>query len=122
MGVLEAGVGEPEVIQPVIEHRARNRHAEIGHVGEIRQPHAAGFLDLAEDHLLVRPMHGAPRPYAALQGAARSSGQVGMAPLHLLKDRDGAQAWRRLQHRHDLGIKEINQRIRAATATRLFLR
>lgn len=48
MGMLEAGAGKPETTPPVIEPGARDGHAEIGHVGEIRQPHAAGFLDLAD--------------------------------------------------------------------------
>ena len=39
-----------------------------------------------------------------------------MTPLHLLEDRDRAQTRRRLQHRHDLGIKNLDQRIGSAPA------
>ena len=60
MSVLEARVYEPEVVEPVIERFGGDRDAQIGHVGEIRQPHPAGFVDLAENHLLVRAMPCSP--------------------------------------------------------------
>ena len=60
MRMLEARVGEPEVIESMIEPRAGDGDAEVGHVGEIRQPHPARLMDLAEDHLLVRAMQGPP--------------------------------------------------------------
>ncbi len=56
MGTLEARVGEPEVIEPVIKPLADDGDAEIGHVGKIRQPHPTGLMDLAEDHFLFRAM------------------------------------------------------------------
>ena len=73
-------------------------------------------MDLAEDHLLVRAMQRPPGTDAPLQGAAHAGGQIGMAPLHLFEDRYRAQPRRRLQHRHDLGIEELGQRIRTAAA------
>ena len=60
MGMLEARVGQPEVIEPVIERLAGDGDAQVGHVGEIRQPHPARLMDLAEDHLLVRAVQRAP--------------------------------------------------------------
>ena len=59
---------------------------------------------------------------AALQGSARPGRQVGMAPLHLLEDRHRAQARCGHQHRYDLGIEEVDQRIRTAPAAWLLLR
>jgi hypothetical protein len=35
MGMLKTGIGEPEVIEPVIELRTRDRDAEVAHVGEV---------------------------------------------------------------------------------------
>ncbi len=60
MGMLEARVDQPEVVEPVIEPFAGDGDAEVGHVGKIRQPHPAGLMDLAEDHLLVRAMQRSP--------------------------------------------------------------
>ena len=60
------------------------------------------------------PVHGPPRADAALQGSADAVAEIGMAPDDLLEDRDRAQAGRRLQHRHDLGLEHLAQRIRAA--------
>ena len=104
------------MIEPVIEPLPGDGDAQVGHVGEIRQTHPAGLMDLAEDDLLVRAMQRPPGTDAPLQGAARTRGQVRMAPLHLFEDRDRPQPRRRLQHRHDLGIEEVGQRIRAAAA------
>jgi hypothetical protein len=119
MGMLEAGVGEPEVIEPVIETNAGDGHAQVGHVGEIRQPHPAGFMDLSEDHLLVGAVQGPPRANAAFQRAARAGGQSRMAPLHLFENRHRPKARGRGQHRHDLGIEEVGERIGATAAARL---
>jgi len=44
-----------------------------------------------------------------------------MAALHLLEDRHRAQARCGLQHRHDVGIEEGDERIGAATAARLLV-
>jgi hypothetical protein len=41
MGVLPAGEGQAEVIEPVVERLAGDRHAEIAHVGEVGQPQPA---------------------------------------------------------------------------------
>ena len=37
MGMLEAGEGQPEVIEPVIERHTGDGDAEIAHVGEVGQ-------------------------------------------------------------------------------------
>ncbi len=60
MGMLEARVGQPEMIEPVIEPFTGDGNAEVGHIGEIRQAHPAGFVYLAEDHLLVCTMQSTP--------------------------------------------------------------
>jgi len=41
------------VVEPVIELFAGDGDAEVGHVGKVRQPHPAGLMNLAENHLLV---------------------------------------------------------------------
>jgi hypothetical protein len=81
--------------------------------------HPAGFVHLAEDHLLVRAMQRSPGTDAALQGAPHARGQRGMAPLHLFEDGNRPQLRGGLQHRYDLGVEEISQRVRAAAATAL---
>src|SRR6478735_7847515 len=44
MGVFEAGIGQPEVIEPVIQRGASDRNAGIAHVSEIRKAHPAGLM------------------------------------------------------------------------------
>lgn len=106
--MLEAGIGEPEMIQPVLERHARDCDALLGHVGEIRQSHPTGFVNLAEDHLLIGAVHGPPGANAALESAARACGQRWMAPLHFFEDCHRAQGGRGLEHWHDLGIEEVD--------------
>jgi len=54
MDMLEAAIGQPEVIEPVDQWLARDGDAEIGHVGEIRQTHATGLVNLTENDLAPR--------------------------------------------------------------------
>jgi len=115
MGVLEATEGEPEMVQPVRQRRARHRDAGGGHVGEVRQTHPAGLMDLPKDDLLVCAMQRPPGTDAPLQGAARTGGQVRMAAPHLVEDRYRSQPRRRRQHRHDLDIEELGERIRTTS-------
>ncbi len=53
MGVLEAGIGEPEMVEPVVERLARDRDREIGHIGEVRQAEAAGLMHLEASNYLA---------------------------------------------------------------------
>ena len=48
------------MIEAVGQRFAADRDCQIGHVGEIRQAHAPGLMDLAEDHLLIGTILGAP--------------------------------------------------------------
>ena len=36
MGVLETGIGQPEVVEAMVERHAGDGDGEVGHVGEIR--------------------------------------------------------------------------------------
>lgn len=117
--MLQARTGEPEVIEPVIQRAARDRDAQIRHIGKIQQPHATSLVGVAEDYVLFRAMTRQPGADATLQRSPDTGRQIWMAPLHLLEDRDGAQPGRRLQHRHDLAIEEIGKRIRPAAIPRL---
>ena len=116
--VLEAGIGEAEVVEPVIERDAGDRDAEIGHVGEVGQPGAAGLVRLAEDDVLLLAVHGAPGADPALQGAADAGAEIGMATDDLLEDRDRAQAGRGHEHRHDLGLEHRGERVGPPAAAR----
>jgi hypothetical protein len=121
MGVFEAGIDEAEVIEPVIEGDAADGDVEVAHVGEVGQAHAAGFMGLAENHLALGAMQGTPGANAPLQSAADAMPEFRMAPDHLLVDRDGPQAGRRLQHRHDLLLENGGERIGAPPFARLRL-
>jgi hypothetical protein len=52
--MLEARVGEPEVVEPMIERDTGDGGADGIHVGEVRQADPPGLMDLAEDNLLLR--------------------------------------------------------------------
>ena len=85
LGVLPAGIGQDEVIQPVRQRLPGDVDAEVGHVGEVRQALLAGRVVLPEDHLSLWAMLGAPAAHAALDGAAQAIPiAVGMAQLHLV--------------------------------------
>ena len=79
------------MVQAVLQRDARDSDAEIRHVGEVGQPGAARLVGLAEDDVLLGPVHGAPSPDAALQRAANAGPEFGMAADHLLEDGDRAQ-------------------------------
>ena len=121
MGVLEAGIGEPEVIEPMIERRPRDRDADVAHVGEVRQSGPAGLVDLPEDDLLLFPMDGAPCADSPLQGPPDPSPEFGIASEHLFEDGDGSKAGSGLQHRHDLRLEDIGQRVRPPPSAPLLL-
>lgn len=118
---LEAGIGEPEMVEPVIEWLARDRDAGGGHVGEIRQSHAPGYVNLPEDDLLFLAMDGAPGSDPALDRAANASSKLGMTPDHLIEDGDRPDAGSRPQQRHDLGVENLSERIGPAPLPRNLL-
>jgi hypothetical protein len=119
MGMLEAGIGEPEVIEPMLQRRPATVTPRVGHVGEVRQAEAPGSW-------IWRKITSCSSPWMARQGgcAAPASGgcpaQLGMPPQHLLEDGDGPEAGRRLQQRHDLGVENIRQRIGPPPRTAFF--
>jgi hypothetical protein len=65
--------------------------AQIGHVGEIRRAHPAGFVHLVENHLPARAVPGSPRTDAPLERSPRAQ----------VTDADGAVA--SLQRSRPLG-------------------
>ena len=114
VGVLEARVGQAEVVQAVLERDARDSDAEIRHVGEVGQPGAARLVGLAEDDVLLGPVHGAPGADAALQGPADTVPEFGVSLADLREHGDRAQAGRGLQHGHHLGLEHVGERIPGA--------
>ena len=98
-GVLEAGVGQPEVVQQVPQRRAGDDAPQVVGGGEVRQPQASGRMDLREHHLLVGAVPGAPVAHAAFQRAAHPRRQFRVPAQQFLKDRCRAQLRRALQQR-----------------------
>ena len=84
------------MVEPMRQRFARNRHAEIGRVGEIGEALLTRRMILAEDHLALGAVQRLPMPDTAFQGAADARRQVRMAAQHLVIDRDRPQAWRGL--------------------------
>src|SRR6516164_11466256 len=92
MSMLEAGEGQPEVIEPVIKRLIRDRDAKPAHVGEVRQAHSPWRMLLAEDHIAVGTIERPPPGNATLQGSAHPRGKLWMPPANLLEDRHRADA------------------------------
>ena len=67
-------------------------------------------MDLPKDDFLLFPMDGAPCADPPLQGPPDPA-EFGMASEHLLENGDGSKAGSSLQHRHDLRLEEIGQRV-----------
>jgi hypothetical protein len=126
MAVLEAGEGEPEVVEPMVERLTGNGnaevvHAEVVHDGEIRQAKPSRLMPLAEDHVLLRPMDGPPGADPTLEGATYAGTEIGMTAQHLLELGDRTEGRRRLQHRHELLVPQTRVWIRSVTTTDGFL-
>lgn len=118
VGMLEARVGEPEVVEPVIERDPGDGDAGGIHVGEVRQADSPGLMGLAEDDLLLRTVQRPPGPDAALQGAPDAGIELGVTPNHLLEQGDRTKAGGRLQQRHDLVLEDRGQGIGSPPAPR----
>src|ERR1041385_9135808 len=88
MGMLPPGEGQPEVIEPVIEHRAGDADTTIAQVGKIRQPEPARRMLLPEDDVLLGAIERPPGADAPLQGTAEAGTDLGMTPADLVEDGD----------------------------------
>src|ERR1019366_2336798 len=95
----------------VIELAPRAAPRQIPHLGKIRQSHPPWLLPLTEDNLPVLTVQGPPMTDPPLNRSTQTVGNLRVASLHLLEDRDPPQPRRRLQHRYDLGVKNAHQRI-----------
>ena len=118
MGMRKAREGEAEVIKAMLQQDAGDHHAEHLRVGKVGQAETAGWVLLPEHDILLRSSERPPRPHATLQRAPDARANLGMAPPDLHKDGNGAQAWGRLQDRHDLGVPYVGERIGPPSSAR----
>ena len=119
--MLETGKDHAKVIDEMLERRAGDEHAGRSHVGEVRQPKAAPFVLLAEDHVLVGAVQRPPGSYSPFQRPPDTRVDLGMPAADLLENGDRTQTGRSLQHRHDLAVPDRAERIGPAAAARLLL-
>ena len=121
MGVLKPAIGQPEVVEAMIERRSGNGDPQLAHVGEVGQADLAGLVGLAEDDLLLLAVDHPPGADPALQRAADSGPKFRVPSQDLLEDRNRPHAGGGLQHWHHLGLKHVGQGIRPETAAGSFL-
>ena len=119
MGMLEAGIGQPKVIQSVIQRLCGDRHAKLTHVGEVRQPHLARHVDLPKDNFLFGAVFGPPRAYPPLQRAPNARAQIGVSAQEFFEDGDRPQTGGGLKQRNHLGVEDIRQRVWPPPASRV---
>jgi hypothetical protein len=115
-GMRPAGEGQAEVIEPMHESGAGDRHTELADVGEVGQSLQTGRVLLAENHVLVRAVQSSPHPDPPLQRAANAVSQLGVTTHELPEDADRPQTRRGLEHRHDLAVPNAGQGIRPTAA------
>ena len=84
-------------------------------------PSLPGSCDLAEDDLLLLAVNGAPGADAPLQRATHALVQFGMTTHHLLENGHWPDARCGLQHRHDLRVENVGERVGTPAAARLLL-
>jgi hypothetical protein len=102
LGMFPSRIGESEVVDPMGQRFPGNGHAEIAGIEEIGEPLLARRMSLAEDHLPLFPVPGAPMPHAAFQRSpCRHQIPVGIAALHLFQHGDRLQARRAVQKRSE---------------------
>lgn len=117
LGMLPAGRGQREVIEPVSERLTGDGDAQRASVGEVGQPLLAGQVGLAEDDFLLGAVQRLPGADAALQGAAGPLPvALGVTALEFLQERDGAQPWAALEERKDVTLPDRGKRVRRAAA------
>jgi hypothetical protein len=90
---LPVGVGQHEVVDQVVERYARNRDAQLGHVGEVRGAEPPRFVGLREEHLLGWPFEGPPQFDPPLEGPQLPVGVAAReAALQVQKEGLGLEA------------------------------
>jgi hypothetical protein len=93
MGMLEAAIGQPKVIQAMIQRFTSDGYTQFAHGGEIRKAHLARFMDLPEHYLLLRAMLRIPGPYPPLQSATNTAAKLWMSAQNLFVNGDWADPW-----------------------------
>jgi hypothetical protein len=84
---------------------AGDADAGVGHVGEIRQRLLSRHMVVAEDHLAIGAVFGAPGPNPTLKTTTQPVPvMTGMTQLHLLDQGNRSQTGMCLEHRADLAI------------------
>jgi hypothetical protein len=105
---LPVGVGQHEVVDQMGKWLAVDGHLQAAGVREVGGTQVAGPVDLAEEHLLGRPVQGAPLLDVALQGAqlpvGEAAGVLALKPVeHGLGLQAGVEGQLLLDARPDLG-------------------
>jgi hypothetical protein len=111
--MLPAAIGEDEVEEAMRQRLARDGHAQLGGVGEVRQGHAARLGRLSEDHVPLRAVQGAPVADPALERSANTVVREGIRIGHLEMPQtrhrlDGGVA---LEDRHEHRLPDRLERI-----------
>jgi hypothetical protein len=69
--ILPVRVCQHKMVDQMRERLALDRHAQPRHVREVRRAHSTGFVLLAEEHFLGRPVLATPLPHPPFQRPTR---------------------------------------------------
>jgi hypothetical protein len=102
--MLPTREGQAEVIQPMIQRRARDTNPAITHAGKIGQAEPARRMLLPEEDVLFGADEGLPGADATFQRAANAGADLGMTPPDLVEDGDGPQTRNAREQRHHFAV------------------
>ena len=92
MGMVPAGEGEAEVVEPVFERNTGDGDAELRGIGEIRQTLLPGWMLLTEDDLPLGSVQRLPQADPALQSPAPAVRKPGVTAPHLIENCNRSQS------------------------------
>ena len=110
--MLPSGIGQNEMIEPVIQELTGDADRDVAHVGEVGKTLLPGDMVLPEDHRALGAVLRRPGSHPPLKAPTQAVPvMIGMTALHLFQQGDRPQTWLGLEHGTDLAVPEPLERI-----------